>query len=417
MIPSLNNKDQFGFYKIGDSLTTYSKIEAIELSTRLNLPVKWIFNEHIYSNINWTHEPSESLLDIYARRARQIREKYDYIVIFYSGGADSNNVLLSFLNNGLHVDEIAQFHTYQGDGSWDSYFNEEIKKVALPETQKILEKFPLIKHRVIDLSEIIHNLLNDDDNRFDFIYKCNSVFSPNQLSRTYFRERIKDYQDIIDSGRKLCFVWGTDKPCLKYVNNRFAVNFRDSLIDMAVGSRTQQLNREWEHDELFYWSPDCPEIPVKQGHLIMKYLKSFPIDSTDHRWVAPWVTVPEDPIRKTIGYNPYSLAPNSIHGDVIRNGVKYSLTPDGLHQIIYPFWNPDTFSNGKPPSLIFSPRDSWWRKDINEKNQLMHANAMAKLISVYKHKWFTCKPIYTNQTFDMKTSNIRTIESQLYFLE
>ena len=55
-------------------------------------------------NLGWRFEVISSLdKDKYAQ---QLREKYDYIVLAYSGGADSCNVLNSFLDNGIPIDDI-----------------------------------------------------------------------------------------------------------------------------------------------------------------------------------------------------------------------------------------------------------------------------------------------------------------------
>ena len=100
---SLSNKDRYGFYTVGDH-KTYSKLEAIELSGKFKKPVEWKFNQVEFENFNWTVEPPGSLEFWYKQRAQEIRNKYDYIVIWYSGGADSHNVLMSFVRNNIFVD-------------------------------------------------------------------------------------------------------------------------------------------------------------------------------------------------------------------------------------------------------------------------------------------------------------------------
>ena len=102
-MPNLvTNKDQFGFYQVGNN-TFYSKVEATEYSNRVRLPIHWNFNDQAFAQFDWLQEPPVSLEQLYMTRAQQIRERYDYIVVWYSGGADSNNVLQSFLKSGLHV--------------------------------------------------------------------------------------------------------------------------------------------------------------------------------------------------------------------------------------------------------------------------------------------------------------------------
>ena len=35
------------------------------------------------------------------------------------------------------------------------------------------------------------------------------------------------------------------------------------------------------------------------------------------------------------------------------------LNREGFHQAIYPHWNPNTYTDGKPTSWIRNPRDTW----------------------------------------------------------
>ena len=362
----MNNKDKFGFYQVGND-TFYSRVEAAEYSKRTNKPIHWNFNDSVFGQFDWKNEPPLSLEQLYANRAQQIREKYDYVVVWYSGGADSHNVLSSFLKNNIHVDEIAQFVNYEASGTWDSYLNEEVAKVAVPETKKIQEQYPHIKHRLVDLSPIIKDLYTIDNNGMDFIYKANRVFSPNQLSRTYLREKIKDYADIINSGKSLCFIWGAEKPSIITVDEKYCVYFAD-VIDNAVGVRTQQLNRPWEHDELFYWTPDAPEIVAKQAHIIKNFCRSITAENIEQHVKNGFVHT------NNLGGNT-----GRQRGSIVVNDKKYTVNNHGIHALIYPWWDLNTFSNGKNPSGIFSHRDLWWFLDKNLKDQQKFKYGILKL--------------------------------------
>jgi len=396
------NKDKFGFYQVHDR-TFYSRLEAVEYSKRTNYPVHWNFNEEVFSNYNWTVEPAQSLENLYAQRAQQIREKYDYIVLWYSGGADSHNVLSSFINNNIHVDEIAQFINYEASKDWDSYLNEEVAKVAVPETKKIQQQFPHIKHRLVDLSPIIKNLYDIDNNALDFVYKANKVFSPNQLSRTYLREKIKDYADIIDSGKSLCFVWGSEKPSIMKVDEKYCVYFAD-LIDNAVGVRTQQLNRPWEHDELFYWTPDAPDIVCKQAHILKKFCRSVTAENFNTYLTDGLIQERPSPMM------------GRRRGDIIVKDKNYIIDTHTMHRLIYPWWDTNTFSNGKNPSGIFSHRDLWWFLDKNSEDQQRFRYGILKLQKQLGGLVYTPDPQNPGQKNPMHI-NVRPMLSKFYVLE
>lgn len=401
----MNNKDKFGFYQVHDS-TFYSRLEAVEYSKRTNHPVRWNFNDDVFNQFNWIVEPTESLENLYARRAQQIREKYDYIVVWYSGGADSHNVLSSFVKNNIHIDEIAQFINYEGSRDWNSYLNEEVAKVAIPETKKLQEQFPHIKHRLVDLSSIIKNLYKIDNNASDFIYKANKVFSPNQLSRTYLRETIKDYTDIINSGKSLCFVWGSEKPSMMKIDKKYCVYFAD-LIDNAVGVRTQQLNRSWEHDELFYWTPDAPEIVCKQAHILKKFYQSITEKNVDQ--------FEKDQMIYKQAFNPNL---GRRRGNIIINDQCYTINIHTMHRLIYPWWDTDTFSNGKNPSGIFSHRDLWWFLDKNCEDQQRFKYGIMKLHKQFGNKNMQVTKDVNNPAQENPMNlNVAPMLSQLYYLE
>ena len=131
-----NQKTKFGFYQVGNR-TTFSKIEAIEWQQQLKFFPQWNFNEDIFSSYNWKIEPIETLDELYARRARQIRDTYDYVVVCYSGGADSSNVLDTFVKNNIHVDEVLTINQFEFDSNPLSELNIEQTKVVYPSIQKL----------------------------------------------------------------------------------------------------------------------------------------------------------------------------------------------------------------------------------------------------------------------------------------
>lgn len=396
-----NGKNKFGYYSVGEFLT-YSKLEANLLSKKNGVQVKFHFNDEVFSKYDWTKEPTESLQELYARRAKQIREQYDYIVLFYSGGADSQNVLSTFLINNLFLDEIAQMHSYEGDRSWDTYFNEEVAKVAAPWTQKILEISPHTKHRLIDQSTMINKVYGMDNNKYDFIYKQNSFFGQNGLSRAYLRDFIDDYKDIIASGKKLCFLWGKEKPMVDFVNGRYCVRFDDES-DNCVGSRIQNENREWEHDEFFYWAPEGTDIVCKQAHIVSRHLKTINEKNIEYFVTSGWLSP-----------NIIDAAPSNIikRKNLVFRGTQYYLPNNSLHTLIYPHWDPKTFSNGKPKmGMIIHQRDVWWHKDSTQPHQTIFFNGIKKLIELLGHDGF----IWDEATGIPKRT--KRLMSQPYYIE
>ena len=407
------NKDQFGYYLCGN-LKTYSKIEALEHAHLINTPIQWIFNDAVFSTHPWHIDTQEDIKKLYKKRAEQIREKYDYIVIWYGGGADSFTVVNSFRENNIHVDEIAQYHAYEGEKTWNCYMNKEVKDVAIPQTLEFLKSMPHTKHRLVDYTSIIKSVYSEDDNKFNFIYKANKSFGPDQLARTYFREKILDYRNIIASGKKLCFVWGCDLPPVVYdeTNDYYYLQFRDIIDGAAVGPRTQMLGRQEEHDELFYWSPDAMDLMARQAHIIMNYLRNPPKQDLDSLYLST-------------DYNTYAM---SYSGGYIplknrRASTKvkdqlYFLTQSGFQRLLYPDWKIETFSLGKQAGTIFNLRDRWWFDAHQNQDQKLFGSAFESLYKKFDIWGFTnFKNGVVSKILQDKYSKGKEIEScnqQLY---
>jgi len=57
----------------------------------------------------WHIEPTQTISELHHQRANQIRQSYDYVVLYFSGGADSITVLNSFVNNNIPIDELVVY--------------------------------------------------------------------------------------------------------------------------------------------------------------------------------------------------------------------------------------------------------------------------------------------------------------------
>lgn len=351
--------DQFGYYTVGPNFKTYSKLLAIEEMNRTGVHLEWHFNKAQYQAHDWKKEPTESLDELYRRRAQEIRDNYDYVVVFYSGGADSWCILDTFIKNNIKVDEIAHFYSYEGDHDKRSDFNIEIFYTAIPYTQKIIEKNPGIHQRVIDLSGIIDKLYLRPDVKFDYIYNIKGMMSANSLARSYMREYIDDYKKIIDSGKKVCFVWGTEKPRITRSSGNWQVQFLDLFSETNI--RIQSLADIGYFDEWFFWSPTTAPLVAKQCHILKKVLDREP---TDSQWLTNvW----------------YQSVPGK-DGKFLRNDI--------YHSLIYPGWDNNTLVAPKSSNLLIANRDNWfWNQHDTHKGAEFGLAGIKELVSRVGPYW------------------------------
>ena len=94
-----------GYYQVGQRVFNH-KVYALQEATRTGKDVSWNFNRLTYDSLDWTQTNGRSLQDLYRDRAWQLRQKYKWHCLAWSGGGDSTTVLDSFLLNNIHLDEI-----------------------------------------------------------------------------------------------------------------------------------------------------------------------------------------------------------------------------------------------------------------------------------------------------------------------
>ena len=335
----MTNPDIYGYYTCG-ALKTYRKWEAIEYQSRSDDTIHWHFNDEVYGAMDWHSEPDQTLLELYRTRAEQLRRSYDYLVIWYSGGADSDCVLNSFVRNDLFVDEVVSWTNYAATGDRFDFCNGEVFNVAVPNIKRIQERWPGLYHRILDTCQPLIDFLSDTGNNPDWIWDINCVSTAVNASRPRLIDTVTDWKKLADSGKKIAFISGTDKPRLTHKpDGSWAFRF----IDMFDNSMTpaQQINPSSTFaQEFFFWSPDNPLIVIKQAHVIKKFLRHA-------KYTDPSLTT------KTTGL-----------ADIHLNNQQYWLTPDGLHRLIYPGWAPIAYQL-KNTSPLFSQREEWFPKGKN----------------------------------------------------
>lgn len=359
IIQSSNRQDKFGFYKVGD-LKFYSKTEALMAEVKTGIKHSWHFNDEIFSSYNWRTEPKQSLDELYRIRAQQLRDNYDYLILWYSGGADSDNILRTFIDNNIKIDEVASYVNYDFTGDKYHMQNAEIFFVAHPNIKIAQEKQPWLIYRVEDYSNDVNNLYKKTDNQsvgIDWIFDLNGWLSVNALAKQEIKTRITDWNNLYAQGKRVCHIYGIDKPVIRQLGNRYICHFWDR-IDNAVTPRSQKLNRDWEFNELFYWTPDLPELIIKQAHAVKKYLRK--------------PTISEQHVETNTGYYVHT---------VDRTGNRFNVSHETINSLIYPKWKHIPYQI-KGNSAIYSSRDDWFH-NLSE-NEIIKRNHRVGLEELWK---------------------------------
>ena len=69
--------------------------------------ITFYFFDDIFANLNWEVEPVLSYDYLLEQRAKQLRDSYDYLRLWYTSGSDSETILQTFLKHNIYIDEIA----------------------------------------------------------------------------------------------------------------------------------------------------------------------------------------------------------------------------------------------------------------------------------------------------------------------
>ena len=276
MATVLDSTDQYGTYHVGDR-SFFSKLEAIMHSRSCGKPIEWKYQHAEFSKHNWTQEPSESLWELYTQRAYQLREKYDYLILLYSGGADSNNVLDVFERNNIPIDEIKM--SYVGEISdlqtLDLPANREIYYSALPRAKELQKKWPKLKIDVINGQPAMIDSLSGD---LDLLH-----FGKNMSFNLWQRTRVgitmegnQEWLADVSMNKSIAIIYGKDKTQVSKINNRYAIQFSDS----SINGNLETLPDNYHH-EYFYWSSEHIKILIKQGHILKKFFREA---DTNPQW-------------------------------------------------------------------------------------------------------------------------------------
>lgn len=213
---------------------------------------KFDFYDSEFSAVDWTIEPPESFQTLCDRRAHQLRNKYDKIILAFSGGTDSITIYNTFLRNNLHIDEI--YVSYAGPGKERFTGEESI-------TPWLLENHPDKTTKINAKSFHTHDDIIEYERQLsseDYLVNDNSNLRHQDIK--YCRPTIN--QANFDQSYNYCVLTGYEKPNLVQRSDGYYFRFLD-----VVFAGTLMRNDL----EFFFISPDMPELHAKQCHMMLNY--------------------------------------------------------------------------------------------------------------------------------------------------
>lgn len=242
-----------------------NKISLLKCETRHFDHPKLYYYDHIFDTYNWSIEPTESLLSLYKNRAQKLRDTFPYLVLAYSGGIDSTNILETFYYNKIHIDEILIVGAFSRDsymGSDDNH-NGEIYFNSFPTLKKL--KLSGTKITIIDYTRNLQalSLVNQDD----WFLKIGSWWS---IHNWYWYDLEVQYTKDNIVG----IIFGLDKPRIRLYENKFYFCFEDRALYAYGYSPSKIVDKNNVKRINFYWDPEATNIIIKQCHIIADYFYS-----------------------------------------------------------------------------------------------------------------------------------------------
>ena len=334
---TIEQNPKLGFYRVGDDIY-YSKVQALMAGTQTNQFPTWDFNNDVYNQQDWLTEPMTGLTELYRIRAQQLRDRYDYIRAEVSGGGDSTTVIFSFLLNNIHIDEIIFRYPKSGsetvplsatDTKCENTLS-EYEYATRPLLNWITTNYPQVKITIHDYSA---DMLVDEDRDESWVYSAKEFLQPGHVTK-FPNYKTIEQRILADKGKRICVLYGIDKPKLCIKDDKWYLYFIDFQANYAnpdIGEYNNITN------EYFFWSPDLPEISVKQAHLVRN-----------------WFNLPENKHLQSLARWPnHSVAQRTTYENLIK-------------PLIYPDYDPMTFQVNKPGSNFYSEMDHWFYEKFKD---------------------------------------------------
>lgn len=261
-----------GYWIVGDQ-KFISKHQAMFHASKNQKTVKYIFFDHIWQNFDRSLLGKFSLKELYKQRAQQLRDKYDYLILYFSGGADSYNVLRSFLDNGIRIDEVCvKWCNDTLTANTEIYQANEINKEATnylsewdyaikPVLEWLGQHHPNVKIEIVDWFQdkdfkTIERAFSLVNHWHDVEVNSLAVWSPSE-------------NKLLEKGLRVGSIYGVDKPCTYFEDDKSYMYFSDNATTMGTPNPNNVFGTEY-----FYWAHEFPLLTFEMARVAIEAFKT-----------------------------------------------------------------------------------------------------------------------------------------------
>jgi hypothetical protein len=289
------------------------------------------------------------------------REYYDFKVFKY--------VVLSFLKNGIHVDEVIASAPLEGIKNYN--VNDQDTSAGNTMSETMLAQLPLMEeiHRTypkvkITINDYFRNLL--DYKTDDWLFRCGEWIHPSSGAR-YDLDKQAHIKLLAEQGKKIAIVYGIDKPHLYYdVDDTVNV----MMSDLTINVQRPPFKDKYTNVEnvLFYFAPDLPQMQVKQAHELAKW-----IHIPDNKFIQEKMLDLRKPMRS-----------------LEQSRTRHSFYERAIIPCIYPTTHRKVFQGHKPTRMFLGEHDDWFYKNYFDTRTYQMVN------SDFRNFFKAIDPMYLN---------------------
>jgi hypothetical protein len=324
-----------GYYFVGREIVE-SKVHALVQASEKRTDVKWWYYNEIFDNANENFRLHDASVEaMYKQRALQLRDSYDYLILNYSGGADSHNILATFLKNNIRLDHIfvqwperlmdRGLYVPNSVDKSNANFHSEWDLVLKKDLEWLGKNHPEIKIEIADWTMTVSDKFYSDD-----IF-ANTVSNLPSIARAQKQHTFSPTEGKLAlAGKKVASIFGVDKPQVTFADDKWFMSFVDTAC--MAGANPDNPNGT----EYFYITPMMPELAILQAHKVAEWYIAHPeklylVRNKKFRF------------RNEAGYNQMTHQQHYAEYDEIAEIVK---------QVCYPDWDFNKFQAAKPFSQL-----------------------------------------------------------------
>lgn len=240
------------YYQVGDQRIYNQYLAWREILTS-GREFRFVCYEQEYDRLDWTKEPTQSWDEICRNKCDMLRQRYRKLSLFYSAGRDSHHILTCFDRFNIPLDQLILIEPPLQP---TKYF--EFQNYIVPMARMYQKRWPQCKVKIIKFDQPLF----DQYYRDNWLEKSDmtltqGLFNPVQFG--WLTEHAVNAEP--DHG----VIVGLEKPRIILEDGKFYSVILDKSVEIFLSSRT--------NFELFYYSPDYPEVHLKQTWMMLRHLE------------------------------------------------------------------------------------------------------------------------------------------------